>query len=628
MKVSNIGTCRDHAGLLFAWLFAMTIFVTSCGGGGSASDGGSGTTSDASGSGASAAQKACGTSSHTTPARPDISTIAATDAAIVATPYLVGNAVRYYCDCQAGASGSCAAGNDATGAGTSASPYQTIDAAMTWLNGGANRTAVLCRGGSFTPAAAGTFVFALSANASCPSGSICNELREYPIGGTDPKPTINTPTGNHYLISTTNGGGGYRFMNLRLQGSPFPHIGGQAGFFLYSNASIGKPPVHDIAIENVDMDSFETGVQDTVNTTKNVTIIGNHFTNISNFGYLGGSSNLTVSYNSFVDTGSDNKFDHAVYLSAHDPVANVAIVGNFITGFSTASGNTNCQGSPLIAHAAVTNLTVSGNVVIEDTTAAGECYGLGFNNTTGITTAVYYRNALFSDNIIVNGGFNGMNITSCPYCVIENNLVISQTASGSGGFGISTPGNTARPQDDLECYAKIVNNTVYYGPTNTQGMNGVQIGGEGAGYTVANNTVMYAGTSHALNSTSCFTYDLSLASYNFINNNNCFSNDPVTKWVYRQPVSSLADWKTYAAAAGSLGTGFDTASSFANPGWSFPTPLAIPALDEAKTGAQLFAPYFTPVGSPLKGGGTTEHAPGKDIANTARSSPPSIGAYE
>ena len=601
---------------------AILGLVTSCGGG--SVDLGS----------SSSSTGICGTSAHTTPAQPVISTISATDAAIVATPYISGNAVQYYCDCS-GPGQSCASagstqGSDTAGAGTQASPKQTINAAMTWLSGGTNRTAVLCQGGSFTPPSTqGQFGFVLAANSSCPSGSICNELREYPVGGTGAKPIINNLSGNHYLFSTINGGGGYRFMNLKLQGTWDSNrtTAGNWGFYLYVNTSLGYPLIHDIAIENVDMDSFDLAVDDAVYTNSNITVIGNHFTNIAKWGYLGGSSNLTLSYNSIINSGSDDVYDHAIYFASHSPVSNVSVVGNFIKGFSTASGNTNCIGSPLTGHTAVTNLTVSGNVVVEGSTAAPTCYGIGFTNTTSAQGAIYLRNALFSDNIVVNGGANAIAITSCPSCAIENNLVISQT--NAGGAGISTPGDPARPQDDVECYAKVVNNTIYYETTSTQGMSGgISVGSEGSGHTIANNTVMYAGTSHSLNRTNCFNYNLPLSSYSFINNNNCYSNDPATNWVYGQTAYSLATWKTYSATAGLSGTGFDTASSYATPGWSFATPLAIPALDETKTGAQLFAPYFTPVGLPLVGTGNAANAPAMDITNTVRPTPPSIGAYE
>lgn len=495
---------------------------------------------------------------------------------------------------------------------------------MTWIGGAANRTVALCQGGSFQASPALTeFGYTLSTNVSCPSGSICNEVREYPVGGTNAKPIINNLTGTtpHYLFSTLNGGGGIRFMNLKLQGAWGGSAGANLAFFIYDNQGIGNPLIHDITIENVDMDSFDIAVDDSVNNTNNLTVEGNHFTNISGLGYLGGSNNLQVSYNSFINSGSDNKFDHALYLASTTPLTNVFIVGNFMSGFSTASGNTICMGSPLISHVAVTNLTVSGNVVVENTAADPGCYGMGFTNTTNATAAIFLKNALFSDNIIVNGGAVGMQIDTCPYCVIENNLVIFQ--DNAEGAGITTPGDPARPQDDVESYAEIINNTVYYETTSAQGMKGgVVVGAEGTGYIIANNTVMYAGTAHGLNMSNCFTYGLPVASYTFINNNNCYSNDTATQWAFNGTTQyALASWRT--------ASGFEANSSYVNPGWSFSTPLTIPVLDETKTGAQMFSGFFTPAGSPLVGAGSHTYAPTTDITSTTtRSNPPSIGAYE
>lgn len=615
MRKSITGEFRTTLGVGFALLIIVVSIISACGGSSKV---------DA---------PVVDVGPHVTPTQPTIATIASKVADIVSTPYLAGNAVQYYCDCQTGAGQGCTAGSDTAGAGTEASPFQTITAAMTWLNGGANRTVALCRGGSFTlPPATGQYGLVLSANASCPGGSICNELREYPIGGTGVKPLISNLTGNHSLFSTINGGGGFRFMNLKLQGywDTNRTKPGNYGFFLYSNSGLGRPPVRDIAIQNVDFDGFDLGVDNAVNANNNITIIGSHFTNISTWGYLGGSSNLTIAYNSFVNCGSDNIYDHAIYFASHEPVSNVSIVGNFISGFSTASANSKCIGSPLTGHAAVTNLTVSGNVIIEEATADPQCYGIGFTNTTDAQGAIYFRNAIFSDNVVVNGGAAGIAVTSCPYCVIENNLVISQ--SNSGGSGITTPSGTARTQDDVENNATVVNNTIYYGTTSSQGLRGgVSVGVEGTGHIVANNAVMYAGTLHNLNRTNCFNYSLPLAAYAFINNNSCYSNDQGTNWVYGSTGYSISAWQTFSASAGAAGTGFDTAtaSSYADPGWTFAAPLGIPALDETKTGAQLFAAYFTPAAaSPLSAAGNAANAPAADIANTARPATPSIGAYE
>ena len=593
-----------HSGAVFATLFTVLSLTTSCGG----------AVFTATGGGA-------------TPIQPVISTISVTDAAIAVTPYISGNTVQYYCDCT-GAGQTCAiaaGGSNSTGNGTQGSPYQTIGAAMTWVSGGIHRTAALCRGGSFPAANNGPFGMALGVNATCTTGTICNEIREYPVNGSGAKPIVINLPGSYYLFSTINGGGGYRFMNLKLQGTPTSPSGGQnLAFFLYVNASMGRPSVHDIAIENVDMDSFDLGVDDvmnTVNANSNITVLGNHFTNNTNWGYLGSSSNLIVNYNAFVNSGNDNTFDHSLYFSTTFPVTNVSIVGNYITGFSTMAGNTTCMGGPFVGHAAVNGLTVSGNVVVESTTANAACWGLSFTDTTSTTDPIFLKNALFSNNIIVNGGNTGIAIDNCPYCVIENNLVIFQ--NNQEAVGISSPNDISRTQDVAESNARIVNNTIYYETTSTQGMKGgVGVGAQGTGYIIANNTVMYAGSTHGSNASNCFTYSLPLASYSFINNNNCYSNDAATRWVLNGVTQyPLANWQAYAA-------GKDTASSYTNPGWS--SPLTIPALNEFTTGAQLFAPYFTPwVGSPLLRTGNAANASVLDIANIVRSAvAPNIGAYE
>ncbi|OIR03137.1 hypothetical protein GALL_146560 [mine drainage metagenome] len=630
MRNNETGGSKTHSLIAFVALFAISGLTTSCGGG-LIPDG----TSTSNGP-----SWAILPILHCTP-QPAIGSIAKAQCDAVSTPYLSGNSVQYYCDCS-GPNQSCAAagsmqGSDTTGNGTQASPYQTINAARTWLNGGAHRTAALCQGGSFTPVGLGYNGISLAANSTCPIGSICNELREYPVGGTGAKPILNNPPksgGNSYsMISTVNGGGGYRIMNLRLQGTQSPPDGFSRGFYLYYNSSLNSStqPIHDITIENNDIVGFGIGVNDAMDSTSNITIIGNHFANNLSDGYLGVSSNLIINYNSFIDTGSDTIYDHAIYLSNQQiPVSNISIVGNYVTGISAG---TMCNGTALSGHVAVTGLVVSGNVIAESPTAVGAgCWGISFTNTTLAAHPIFLANAVFSNNIIVNSGNLGIAISTCPSCVIENNLIIFQ--NNQAGGGISSPGTLARAQDMVENNVKIVNNTVYYDTNNTQGMpsGGVVVGLEGTGHIIANNTVMYAGSTHGSNKVNCFTYSLPLASYAFINNNNCYSNDSSAKWVFDGQTTFylLAAWQAYAATAGLSGTGFDTvnASTYANPGWSFSTPLTIPALDETKTGAQLFAPYFTPVGLPLVGTGNAANAPATDITNAARSVSPSIGAYE
>ena len=470
-------------------------------------------------------------------APPPLDTIAGVDAAAVAEPYLDGNTVQHYCDCQAGAAAGCVAGDDTAGDGTEAHPYQTLDAAMQWVNGAAGRTAALCRGGSFVPASAGQFVYTLAVT-GCPVGKLCNEVREYPVGGSDPRPLITNPAGNHYLFTSAGYNqdtGGWRFMNLRLKGSWDPTKKGNLAFFLY--ASLGHH-IHDLTIENVDMDGFDLAIQDANNANDAFTIRGNHITHAGRWAFLGGSSDLDLSYNSFVDDGSDNKFDHAVYLASHAPVSNVTFEGNYVTGFSTQSGNTNCQGAPINGHGAFDTLLVRGNVMVEDATADPGCWGLAFTNITGAKEPIFLRHATFDGNVVVNGGNTSLLVDNCPDCLIENNLVI-QTAN-FGGYGLVSPGQPARTLaqlealgctdcttgDDVETGATLVNNTIYFGAGSANGMNaGVGIIAEGQGYVAANNVVTYVATSHGKNAVSCFAYPLSTSAYQLIDHNLCHIAD-------------------------------------------------------------------------------------------------------
>lgn len=600
----------NHLGLLFAALLTTLGLATSCGG--SSVSIGATTTSGS-------------PTPPSTPTQPSIGSIASAVATAVNAQYIAGNAVQYYCDCQTGAATNCVAGSDSSAGTLPSNPRKTIDAAMTWLNGGANRTVALCQGGAFIPAATtGNTIYTLSTN-SCPAGSICNELREYPFQGTGAKPIITSPVAHTLFGSNQNtSNGGWRFMNLKLQGTWDPSSAHASwAFFLYTNSTNF---VHDVTVANVDIDSFDVGFDDANNANNNVTLTANHISNSSQWGYLGGSKNLNISYNSFVNNGSGNTFLHSIYLSsnnntASNPLSNVSIIGNFVSGFSTAGGATQCVGEPIVGHAAVTNLIVSGNVVIEGSTANPQCYGISFSN--GNNYVAYYRNALFSNNIVVNGGNAGIAIDNCPYCVIENNLVIQE--ANNGGIGIASPTGPSRTQDDKGTNERIVNNTIYFGVNNTQGMGGgVKVAAEGTGHIIANNTIMYAATSHGTQSISCLNVPLPLTSYAFINNNNCFSNDSAGKWASDATTFySLPSWLLHTASVG-----FDTASSPANPGWSFATPMTVPVLNEAQTGAQIFMAFFKPVGLPLVGTGDAANAPVTDIANTTRPTPPSIGAYE
>ena len=510
---------------------------------------------------------------------------------------------------------SCAAagviqGSDSTGNGTQALPYQTIGKALTFVNGGNNRTAALCQGGSFPTTTTLTFT-----NTTCTAGTYCNEFREYPIGGTNSKPIVDgsglPSTSNLFNSQQGYTNGGWRFMNLKLLG-PTTNPGPD-GIYLYS-WNVGNY-IHDILIENNDITGFQSGIgEDSID--NNITITGNHFNNNLHWGYIGAANNLNINYNSFINNGSDTTYDHAIYLATNNTnsVTNVNIIGNYMTGYSSLG--TKCVGEQLVGHAAVTNFVVSGNVIVEPPNSDLQCYGMSFNG--GPPNYGWFKNALFSNNIIINVGNIGMDISLCPNCLIANNLIISEGSPTQ--VGINSPGATAvTGYNVVENNMQMVNNTVYFGVNHTTGINaGFQISYEGTGHVIANNTVVYEATTGGMN---CFKI-VPTVTIAFMNNNNCYSKTGSYNWMNYNNTTyySLASWRTY--------SGSDSASSYADPVWLFPTPLTIPAFDENKTGAQIFASLFKPVGLPLVGTGNATYAPATDITNTTRSATPSIGAYE
>ena len=524
-----------------------------------------------------------------TPGIPSIPSIDAVDAAAVAEPYLDATKVHYYCDCQSGAQAGCVAGNDSNAGTSPSAPKQTIGNAANFLRSLAtvNDTVALCKGGVFNVSSTSHL-----GSATCPAGTICNDLREYQPSwySGSAKPVIRGTTGTATFDISGNYGG-IRIMNIAMTGT---YSGGSnSSAFFFSGGA------HDVKIWNVDMDSFDLAIYDAgLAQDNNMTITGSHITNSDVIGYLGAANNTEISNNYWGGNGSNTELNHTIYFGGSSPVSNIKLVGNYIHG---QYGPT-CTGSPITAHLEVDGFTISGNSVIIDSAAAtAGCWGMDLSNG-GYGVPIYFRHTVISGNTFVNGGNLALSVVSCPGCIIENNLIVNDW---SGAYdGIRVPAFPARtsPADDVNTNNIIRNNTVYYGPNATNGAAGISVNAEGTGHVIANNTVYYSSTS-SVHGTNCFGFPLALGSYSFINNNNCYSASPY-KWERTQQ-SSLAAWQTYAQTYG-----FDTASFTGDPQFT------------------AVGTDFTPAaGSPLIGAGNAANGSATDITGKTRSIPPSIGAY-
>ncbi len=337
---------------------------------------------------------------------------------------------------------------------------------------------------------------------------------------------------------------------------------------------------------------------------KNISFIGNTITNGANDGYLGDGDNTVISYNYFSGNGSNTPQNHTIYNQGEVPHVNLTITGNYITG---QNGST-CNGAPIVAHGEYTNINVSGNYIyISPTATTGGCWGITFNNIAGYTVPIYFRNAVFNGNMIVNGGNQAIAITSCPGCVITNNVIVND--SSSAGVSIELPANGSASRstygDDINTANVVENNTIYYTSNVTSGGTGIQINTEGTGHIVANNVIYYTSSSGTLD---CFNYGLGLSAYAFLNNNDCHKGSGTPVWEANHG-STLSTWQTYAASYG-----FDSASILTDP--LFTAPTATP-------------PSFIPnTGSPLIGAGNHTYAPLTDALAVTRPDPPAIGAFE
>ena len=553
------------------------------------------------------------TRSHLESASTTLNAITSVQAAWSATPLPSTGTTHYFCDCQTGASGNCVAGNDAN-AGTSASaPKQSIAALKAMLPLANGDTAAFCKGGYWTTTSN------IAPNVTtCTAGTTCVDFRDYasPNFTSSAKPTIYMGSGGQQLWSVTSGRGGFRVFNMHFSSN---NSGVSYGMSIEGNA-------HDVWFANNTVDGFPAVMYNNSNSgsghNNHIYFEGNTLDNNRTFGYLGSSDNSTLSYNYMTRTGSDNGYDHAIYLQSNgtgSAITNFTISGNYIEGgYNPSSGI--CAGAVIIGHPGVDYLTVSNNYVYVDPShlhpdmqLGRQCYGISFDNGTNNPAPVFMRHTIFSGNTMVNTGDTGINVSSCPGCKIVNNTIIMDWSSTFQVTGIAFPGFTARGQDDIGNNYTVSNNTIYYSANmlSKNGNMGLRSFGEGTGHVIANNAVYNAAPSgHVV----CFVYALPLSSYSFVNNNACYGLHPATMLFAGTTASGnswvgLTSWRSKTRSYK-----FDTGSITKNPLFTDPT-------------NPIF--NFTPrAGSPLIGTGNATHAPTMDALGNTRPYPPAIGAYE
>jgi hypothetical protein len=437
-------------------------------------------------------------------------------------------------------------------------------------------------------------------NTSCQSTNPC-VLDSYTppwASGDEGQPVL-----HNLKLDFENGGAavhdeGYVVRNLELRADASLNI--DCGIFFYND-------VDYVLLENLRINGYGIGVQcagsnppnppntDTLN--EHITLRNSTITNNSNQGLLSGCSDFLIQGNTFDNNGfALAKFNHNIYLGAGQGAHDVVVWGNALHHSAVINGK--CAGVSLVAHGTWSNALVAYNRVEEDLGGVENgCWGISFDDA--YTLAESFRGTVIRGNVVINVGNVAIGATSCPDCVIENNVIINEQ-SGFGVTGISVPDRVRDADDAKDDNVTIRNNSIYMG-SQAQGT-GISITYEGSSHLVVSNIIEYEGSS---SSWACMqTTGLTKSSFEAFDYNLCYFPNSGGSW--EATAGALSVWTN--------ATGLDSHSLVASPMFSSPGGPTYSCV--LQSGSHAVGTGHPTLSSPY------------DIVHIKRDDKPDIGAYE
>jgi parallel beta-helix repeat protein len=460
----------------------------------------------------------------------------------------------------------------------------------------AGDTIAFCRGGRWTQDAEGQWY-----NFNCRATNTC-DVRDYspPWGdGLQGRPAI-VAAGRSRMFgflnpSTAQHQEGYRVLNIDMNGS------GSTSWAV----GIGDL-TNDVTLCNVVIDSFNIAIQANPGPQR-FSLLGSRITNNTGFGVLYSGVDGIVSDNYFDNNGGPNGsgLKHTIYLNGEGASTFARITNNEIHRSSLSGGK--CVGTVIVLHGQFSNLLIENNLI--DSTdgggPGGGCWPIGLTNG-GYPSPVWFRNTIIRGNRIYGVGTEGISISNCANCLIENNLIVANQPFDAFAIHVAASLHRTSPADDTTTAAIVRNNTIFFGAGSPSG-NAIMFGNEGSGHVVAGNSINFLGTNTA--AFKCFELGPppgSFASWDF---NQCWYPTAGSNARWTNAYSTLAAWRT--------ATGFDTNSIQVAPQFT-------------GAGVDATADFSLGPASPLTGAGNS--APGRyaptDITGKPRDAAPDIGAYE
>lgn len=488
----------------------------------------------------------------------------------------------YLSDCQEGASSACVPGNDNNSGTSPSAPWRTtakIQGLFKSLKPG--DSLLFARGASFTDA--GMKLQHATASAAIPM--LFADYKPEWSAGAGAKPIL-TDTRDGTTVFMIGGlfsgvpSQGFTVRNLDLRGGPKALRG------VWLRDGVGH-----VTIDNLTISGFDLGIHSS-GPSSHFKVLNSTIKDNGGQGFLGGGVDLLIEGNTFDNNGfSRAVFNHNVYLSEGE---RMTVRGNTLTRSTIVDGK--CQGVSLVVHGTSTGLVIENNL-IEETASAPTCYGIAVD--PGYAKSESFRGTIIRGNRVINVGGLGIGATSCPECLIENNLIVKTVPGGM--IGIAVP-NRDRAADDMPDDSAVVRNNSIFIDHPTEGSVGIRVGIEGANHVVVSNLVQF-GKAASIR-TSCFnTKGLTSAAFRNFDNNLCNFTGIVGKWESSHP--TLASWQA---------TGLDISSKLSNPMIATPTGPAYSMLPQ--------------MGSPAINGGNAKLSSPKDMLGKPRGALPDVGAYE
>jgi hypothetical protein len=188
---------------------------------------------------------------------------------------------------------------------------------------------------------------------------------------------------------------------------------------------------HDITITNSIIENFKVGVfvknyaseEDKVS---NISLTNSVIQNNTGQGFLGGGPGLYIGYNTFLNNGSESKYDHNIYVGCKDAGDGVPcpqlIEFNELEGSGTASNyDAPCEGAEIVAHGYSNGLVIRNNLIRERNDSDGKCYGIMVNPS--YSTLEIMSNLEITGNHIFDVGLNSIYVEGVDGVYIADNVI-------------------------------------------------------------------------------------------------------------------------------------------------------------------------------------------------------------